>query len=350
MFGLCGRESAEDLDRLYEVLGRFRDHRGAHPVFTMNFVLANPDYEAIEASGFKTYSWIPIDDVAKLPGDGALIDKYKEGVARGLVCPQYHGRDHFSGETWLAAIRGGDPVAVEAFRLRVPWIAVHSRKESEYAYGEGAHLDPLPKAAIEAKIEDGMTAFERLFGRTSLTSIAPCYHWCDQVERALYARGVRCVQAAGHRVMPLGAGRLACPRPAWFGLSNSTAMRQLNRTCRFEPAQLGSEAVPMCMETIASAFSRGLPAVVDTHRVSYVSAIDKGNRDRGLEQLGTLLEEILSRFPDVRFASSEMLARAVLATDQRNGMPGGEDIRLGSWARRVRWVLRERLQWWREGH
>ncbi len=353
VFGNCGRETVEDLDRLYDVLSGFRDADGRHPTFTANFVMANPDYRAIEESGFRDYSWIAIDDTELAPECGDLIPKYGEGIERGLICPQYHGRDHFSAETWLDALREGDAVARSSFDLRVPRIGVTGHQESEYTWGEGNSLRPLPPAVIDAKIEAGMAVFRRMFGRSSLTSIAPCYLWCDHVETSLGKHGVRCMQAASHRVVPAGSGRLLRPRPALLGTSRGTAMRQLVRNARFEPAQSGQGAIAQCLQDVAAAFARGYPATIDTHRVNYVGVVDPGMRDRSLRALRELLDRLLACYSEVRFVTSEDLANAILRESTHAGYfkSSGAGIVRGSFGRRIVWLARERWQWWREnGH
>ena len=53
-------ETPEDLTRLYEVLGRYSDTAGRTACFTANFVIANPDFEAIGRDRFTTYYEAPI--------------------------------------------------------------------------------------------------------------------------------------------------------------------------------------------------------------------------------------------------------------------------------------------------
>lgn len=54
--------SAEDLAALFDVLRRFRDNNGRHPVVTANAVAANPDFEKIEKSGFREYAYEPFTE------------------------------------------------------------------------------------------------------------------------------------------------------------------------------------------------------------------------------------------------------------------------------------------------
>ncbi len=41
-------ESRNDLEGLFEILSRYRDKDGNHPIFTFNTVMSNPHYEKIK--------------------------------------------------------------------------------------------------------------------------------------------------------------------------------------------------------------------------------------------------------------------------------------------------------------
>lgn len=53
-------DSADDLQSLNNVLLKHTDSKGCSPVFSSNFVLANPDFGRITASSFQTYHYIPL--------------------------------------------------------------------------------------------------------------------------------------------------------------------------------------------------------------------------------------------------------------------------------------------------
>src|SRR5947209_6037905 len=88
-------ETVGDLERLYRVLERHVDARRRHPVFTANLVVSDPDFEAIEKSGFTRYSCRPVSQVfpARYAEHGDLVAKWKEGLARRVFVPQLHARE-----------------------------------------------------------------------------------------------------------------------------------------------------------------------------------------------------------------------------------------------------------------
>lgn len=63
-----------------------------------------------------------------------------------------------------------------------------------------------------------------------------------------------------------------------------------------------------CIRQIESAYRWGQPAIISSHRVNYMSRIDQNNREKHIELLDDLLTEILNRWPDVAFISSDQLA------------------------------------------
>lgn len=48
-------ESSDDYQALFNVLSNFKDKKGNHPIITANFILNNPDFNAIEMADFEEY-------------------------------------------------------------------------------------------------------------------------------------------------------------------------------------------------------------------------------------------------------------------------------------------------------
>ena len=55
------------------------------------------------------------------------------------------------------------------------------------------------------------------------------------------------------------------------------------------------------------AFMMQKPAVISSHRINYAGYIDQTNRDRTLDLLGQLLHNMLQKWPDIEFLTSEQL-------------------------------------------
>jgi hypothetical protein len=63
---------------------------------------------------------------------------------------------------------------------------------------------------------------------------------------------------------------------------------------------------------IESAWRWNKPAVLSTHRINYVSCLDKQNAKHGLNELQRLLNLIRQKHPDVEFISSEDLVNIII--------------------------------------
>src|SRR3989442_6976286 len=79
------------LDQIVELLARFRDSRGSHPVMTLGVILAGPDTERIRADGCRTYHRVTLADPRLTPVRDAMV----RGVARGVFALQLHGLEHY---------------------------------------------------------------------------------------------------------------------------------------------------------------------------------------------------------------------------------------------------------------
>ena len=67
----------------------------------------------------------------------------------------------------------------------------------------------------------------------------------------------------------------------------------------------------MLYEVITTAFSSGKPAVISTHRINYIGYIDEKFRTANLSLLKQLIKELVTRYPDVEFMTSDELGSLI---------------------------------------
>ena len=67
--------------------------------------------------------------------------------------------------------------------------------------------------------------------------------------------------------------------------------------------------VDRCLNEIKTAFFWKKPAIIGIHRVNFIGFINQKNRDRNLKSFEHLLKEILKRWPEVEFMSSDKLGK-----------------------------------------
>ena len=68
----------------------------------------------------------------------------------------------------------------------------------------------------------------------------------------------------------------------------------------------------------AHAFACGTPAIITSHRVNFIGSLDLKNRTENLQKFSELLSEILKRWPDVEFMTSDALGNLILKDKNRD--------------------------------
>ena len=76
--------------------------------------------------------------------------------------------------------------------------------------------------------------------------------------------------------------------------------------------QKNTDVVGECLQRINLAFRWGKPVIIGSHRVNFIGSLDESNRTRNLKLLKQLLTEIVKRWPDVEFMSSDELGELIL--------------------------------------
>ena len=303
-----GLERPEDIERLCEVLRTYRDANGRPAVMTMNFVMANPDFKAVEQSGYSVFRAKTIDEGFNHEPEGDRLRKsYRRGIEGGMLVPQLHGQLHFCPDDWLERLRQGEAGTLKAFKLRMVG-------ENSNANGIGiqsmAPIYHTSKESIRHLVEEGVRTFRQVFNMSSLTTIAPCYAWrTPETEQALLSNGVLAMQGREYQCLPNGS-----VKPHYSGELGPGGILYMIRTCRLEPISART-SVDECFAQIRDAFARRVPAVLSSHRVNYTSRVDRSIRDKGLATLNGVLKRVTQAYPDVEFLSSDKLALRILQTN-----------------------------------
>jgi hypothetical protein len=303
-------ETAADLDRLAEVLGR----HGA--VLTMNLIAANPDHAAIEADGFSRYHDRPLDETA----GPDVLDGYRRGQATGAFCLELHGRAHADPDTWLEDLREGRPGARELFAAGVDGglsltEADAWRYHSEVATWSSGHRRPA--AELVEWLRPAVDTVTRVAGRPPRAVVGPHYVVTPEAEIAWARLGLDFLEAAEHRLDPAVDGASV----SYLGQRGGSLVH-LTRTARFDPRP-GREGHHVAESTIAMTrcFEQGLPAVIDTHRINFTGPW----ADDAAAELDDLLAA--ADRAGARYLSTPELGDEVVGT-RRTLTPTGRALRL----------------------
>lgn len=305
-------ESNEDIEQLLELLSSVKTVRGGNPKFTINNVVANPNFEKILGSGYSEYFYESfIDTLNSYPKSDKVFELYKEGIQKDLIKPQFHGREHLNIFRWLNDLRDGKKSLIEAFKFKM--FTVHSNDSLGYKmeYMDTLSADNLEqKLALEENLVDGIRLFNNIWGFSSDTFIAPCFIWHSDLNKVLEYHQILGVQGYHYQIEPTLAGPKYKVKRHYFGEKLSEGQYYLMRNVTFEPSlDERKDWVKSALREIEISFLWNKPAIISSHRVNYIGRIHQSNRKNGIVKLKVLLEEIVRRYPDVEFMySSELLS------------------------------------------
>ena len=298
-----------DLDALFNILDAHWDSQGKPPVFTFNTVMGNPDFEAIKASGFRSFVHEGLFQSYHRYHGEDLKPVWKRAMQASLMKPQFHGREHLNVGLWLNDLRSGNRDACRAFEHGYFGLTTKTSSSRQRNYlaaywpESASHL-----AEIQTIMDDGLTMFEGVFGFPSQSFVACNYVLPRELEPALARRGVRLIQGQRGQLMPSADGKEIRIRRCFTGQRNDNGQVYSVRNVKFEPFEDPSrDWIDAAMGDISAAFFWRKPAIISTHRVNYVSGMAPANRDRSLRLLEQLLYRIMKKWPDVEFMSSDAL-------------------------------------------
>lgn len=310
-------ERGEDLERVWEVLARYADQDGNHPVITADYAVANPDFARIQAGGLTEYFWEPFPETAKrYPGSENLLELCRQGMRAGVWKPQLHCREHVQVPGWMEALRQKDPEITWAFAHQMISTAEAVTPRQQFGYMDAFRYPAQEEAALEKLIQEAAELFRTLFGFRSETFVASCYVWNSPLEQILRKNGIRAMQGGWYQWIPGPAGSFE--KKTHYSGTRSADQLYLVRNCLLEHSLFGDrDCVDRCLKEIESAFRWKQPAVLSSHRVNYMGRMVPANGAAGVRILDQLLGEVLRRWPDVRFVSSDQLAALYMMEEER---------------------------------
>ncbi len=311
--------SQHDLELLFSLLSEFRDKNGRHPVITANCVVANPDFQRIEADNFMKYSYEPVTRTFKrFPQFSNNFEIWQQGIAQKIFFPQFHAREHLNVSLFMTALQNGDADALFSLRMGMPGIIAHGPVSRGNYYVEATNFrNPGDKKQKLDIILDGLDLFRELFGYRSESLIPPNFTWSDDYNEPVLQRGIIYFQGLRKIREPLYNDRYRY-HSHYLGKRNNLGQLYLVRNALFEPSMLKlgiNDPVTRCLRDMAIAFSMHKPVIISSHRLNYSGLIDQANRDRTLKLLKELLSRALRRWPDIEFFTTSDLGAMIRVSD-----------------------------------
>ena len=295
-----------DLENLFEILLKYKDTNGNHPVITAVTIVANPDFRRIKESDFQEYYYEPFTEtLKKFPGCEQSFEFWRKGMENHIFIPQMHGREHLNVTAWMKALREGDKHTLLAFEEGVtgfvPSMYPKVYYQAAFLPGEPHETDLHKQIIIE-----GLTLFEQLFGYKAKYFVPPNGPFNNTLNSVLVENGITCRSSAKIQNEPLGNGKYR-KVIHWLGQRDKSGLKYITRNCFFEPNTPRKDWVDSCKNDIKISFNWSKPAIISSHRVNYIGSLNPPNRDNGLKQLDNLLKKIIKTWPDVKFITTTEL-------------------------------------------
>ncbi|WP_206018004.1 hypothetical protein [Rhodohalobacter barkolensis] len=301
---------ADDLEELFEVLSRYIGGDGNPAVMTPVTITGNPDFEKIKEENFEKYYAEPFPETLKryYGENNNIMETWKQGMKAGVFKPQFHGREHLNVAEWMRSLQNSDKTNCIAFDHGFWGLRLGDGDNTRISSFQAAFdlYDPKDLQVQEQSIIEGLHMFETIFGYRAIFFVPPNGPFNNSLEKTAYEYGIKYISKAKRQIEPLGWGetRTVFHIP---GRQNEHGQLILTRNCVFEPSEEGKDWVSSCLSDIKIAFRMRKPAVISTHRVNYIGALEESNRKRGLKQLDELLSAIMKNWPDVEFITSDQL-------------------------------------------
>lgn len=311
-------ERNQDISGLLEVLAKYKGRDGKPAKFTLNNVVANPDFDKIQKANYKEYHYKSFTEtLGEYSETDSVMELYNQGLKQGLIQMQFHGREHVNINRWMEALQKGNQRFLDAFEERQFTVAEQGRTSGRIDY-----LDAFGRAynheyeTEKSIVQSGIRLFEDIWGFQSKSFIAPCYTWSSEIEPFLKAEGIQYIQGTHVQRIPVEGIELKIKKKYhWQGKRNKSGLRSIVRNVMFEPAEhhFDPTVVDSAMAAIDNAFFWKKPAVISSHRVNYIGRLEEQNRAKNLKLLDELLHRITTKYPDVIFMSSDQLGELYLS-------------------------------------
>lgn len=306
-------ESTDDYQALFDVLLKFKDQKGNHPVITANFILNNPDFKAIKVSGFEEYkSESFLETYSMCEGSEKAWETLKIGIAKSIIKPQFHGTEHLNVIRWMQLLKEYNKGYMTAFDLNcyaIDDLTTQNRRTNlmaAYDYNSEEEFNYIQKSIVY-----GLQQFKDIFGFASQTTIAPCYVWNDKIEQVFYKQNLNGFQSSFIQNVP-NINKSFQKKYHYTGQKNNLSQTYLVRNGLFEPS-LNDRInwVDKCLESIGIAFKWGKPAIISSHRINFTGRLDVEQRTRNLKDLDLLIKKVLNKWPDIQFLDSASIYNEV---------------------------------------
>lgn len=283
-------ETVSDLNELFSVLSSYQGVDGKPACLSANYIMANPDFDAIKATNYREYSYLALNEsysaIGQNPNEIQRI--LREAASLDLFHAELHGREHFNTFRWLDRLRNSNEAALSAFELGI----VHVGSETVM---DALNFDDFDYA--KAYVQDAVILFEEFFGYRPISFVPPKYHLPLRYIPLLKENGIRHLQGTKFLLDYYENGRKKRYGKRYSGRKGASGLYDSVRNVHFEPTISNPDIwLKSAKLRVDIAFYLNVPAIISTHRTNYIGALNRGQGQLGLEYLSRLLDYITSTY------------------------------------------------------
>lgn len=316
-------ENRNDLEALFEVLSSVKDKNGHPAVFSAFALPCNIDFEKMTENDFSEYKYELLPETyeklsAYYPDSyGGAWDLWKEGIRKKLIVPKFHGREHFNLKVFEEKLKVRDFEVLTALKNRSYTSISGSGYPTISVMAAFQFWDFEENKRFKEIIEDGLNRFEEVFGFRARHANAPGGAEHKTIHRYFRENGILFLDS--HLIKREHQGRNKWKKDwNYTGKENDLGMIFQVRNVVFEPSVEDRDWVAYSLKQIEAAFRLKKPAIISSHRVNFCGNIDEENRRKSLEKLKLLLNQIVLRWPEAEFLSSDKLGEEMMKDKKNN--------------------------------
>lgn len=302
---------AERLTKLLSMLATHRDEVNRSAILTADVVLAVPDIAKIERNGKGQYFRRLLN--TDFPH---IYEAMLRGIQQDNLVPQLHGLEHLNGKAFAELYQAGDPrlQCTQQTNDWSDWESLDSPLQGHYVDGRKLPTKPIAESEAQAIVNQAADYFTEMFGYPSLSTVAPCYLWNDEIERHWQNQKIIAIQTAGYRCTGRDPAGHYLQDPPLIRLGNTSRYEQiyLIRNVMYEPVD-GKNTTESAFAEAQRAYRQGMPITISTHRYNYTRT--EQQCDQAISGLDKLLSSIKANLPRTRFLASPELAEFLLNKD-----------------------------------
>lgn len=300
-------ETNEDLELLFEVLTKYKDHNGNHPCITAVTNVANPDFNKIKEDNFQNYYFETIEQTYnRYPNTNRVLELTKEGIANKIFIPQSHGREHLQVNWWMEELQHKESYASKFFDNEFFFMNQNYLYNPKRNRDLAAAFDLINLRDLNSHkdiVVSALDIFYDLYKYKSKIFSPPALFYNPQIEEILKKEGIDWIDVGRLFKVPQTDGTEKW-QFNYLGRKKKSGLKVLVRNAMFESNISQSEsAVDRCLYDIEQAFKLRQPAIISNHRACFTGRIDDNNRKKGLFELDLLFSKIVKKWPDVEFIS-----------------------------------------------